>query len=75
MVQEHASRQKAGVPDGSADWRIARAVTEAFVAGRIGEAIVQTTKELRSHNATIVVAVLRLVSGSRAKWVNQQPNP
>jgi acyl-CoA oxidase len=62
MVQEHASRQKAGATDGSADWRVARAVTEAFVAGRIDDTIVQVRKELSSRSATVVVALLRLVS-------------
>ena len=70
MIQEHASRLKTGTPDGSADWRVARAVTEAFVAPRIGEVIVQVEKKLRSPSATVVVAVMQLVSLSGAEELN-----
>ena len=70
MVQEHASRMKSETPDGSADWRVARAVTEAFVAPRIGEAIVKVEKMLRSPTATVVVAVLQLVSLSGTEYID-----
>lgn len=67
MVKGHASRNNAGAPDGGADWRVARAVTEAFVAARIGEVIVEVKKELQPSSATVVVALMRLVSASKAE--------
>jgi len=62
MVQEHAGRIKAGVQDGGADWRVAKAITEAFVARRIGEVVEQAEKELSPRSATVLVALMRLVS-------------
>ncbi|KAF8591665.1 acyl-CoA oxidase [Ramaria rubella] len=60
MVQEHASRFKAGTLDGGAEWRVARAVTEAFVAQRIEETIVQLEKRLQPPSASVVSALMRL---------------
>lgn len=62
MVQEHASQIRAGAMDGGADWRVALAVTQAFVAPRIGETISEVKKELGNPEAGVVSALLRLVS-------------
>ncbi|KAF8522758.1 acyl-CoA oxidase [Hysterangium stoloniferum] len=60
MVQEQARRSKAGVAEGDADWRAARAVTEAFVARRIGEVVVQAEKELSPSSGRLITALMRL---------------
>jgi len=60
MVQEHASRVKANVVEGDADWRVARAITEAFVARRIGEVVVQAEKELSPGSGRLITALMRL---------------
>ena len=61
MVQGHASSVNAGTQDGSANWRVARAVTEAFVARRIGEAVEQAEKELSKRTSAYIAALMRLV--------------
>ncbi|KAF8513525.1 acyl-CoA dehydrogenase/oxidase C-terminal [Gautieria morchelliformis] len=60
MVQDYASHLEPQSSDGSADWRVARAVTEAFVALRIGKVIVEVEKKLRTPSAATVVALMRL---------------
>lgn len=67
MVHEHANRLRTETPDGSADWRVARAVTEAFVAPRIGEVVMEVDKKLQAPTATVVTAVMQLVSRSGPK--------
>jgi acyl-CoA oxidase len=62
MVKDYASRSKHQSSDGSADWRVARAVTEAFVAPRIGKVIVDVERKLRTPTAATVIALMRLVS-------------
>lgn len=63
MVQGHAKGIRDGAEDGGADWRVGRAVAEAFVAKRVEEAAVQALNELEKKTATVVAALLRLVSG------------
>ena len=60
IVEDRLLLQKLGEVDASADQRVSRAVTEAYVAAQIGELI--KTIPLKEPNATIIQSLFRLVS-------------
>ncbi|GJJ13069.1 hypothetical protein Clacol_007318 [Clathrus columnatus] len=60
MVFEHNKRVQAKEIDGSADWRVARAVTEAFVARQVGQLVQDLDKRLSEKSAETLSTLLRL---------------
>ena len=60
IVEDRLEAHKQGEVDASADQRVSRAVTEAYVAAQIGEMI--ETVPLKEPSAGIVRSLLRLVS-------------
>ena len=57
----HESAQTIGEPDASATQRVSRAVTEAFVAARVGEMIQGVGNTLKLREADVVKKVYLLV--------------
>lgn len=60
MVYEHIRRIHAKETDGSADWRVSRAITEAFVAQQVGELIKGMDKHFSPKSADQIYGLLRL---------------
>lgn len=61
MVLEHTKRVHAKEIDGSADWRVSRAVAEAFVARRVGDLVQQANRNLSPRSSNTICALFRLV--------------
>uniref|UniRef100_A0A8H7XY14 Acyl-coenzyme A oxidase n=1 Tax=Psilocybe cubensis TaxID=181762 RepID=A0A8H7XY14_PSICU len=59
IVNEHAQHVKAGEVDASANQRVSKAVTEAFVAGQVGE-MIQDLSKLPETDKTVVTKVFLL---------------